>query len=244
MQLDDAAVENVYKWFDMLFRIVALFVVGAGAMVVLILWGGDWDFWTDWKDRQNWPLIAPVMNIIVPALVQYILWTRFRLPFGATATAVLLVLLVSIDRVVNFVGWTYFPLNFVWPATFIPQAILLDLILLWTRSFLLTAALGGMMWGGLFYFINWVMLAPFLQPVDYNGHIMTVADVQGFEYVRTQTPEYARVVEEGALRAFVEEITYVVALFAGVVSVATYGVGHLIGKYTLWPVDKFLKRLY
>lgn len=140
-------------------------------------------------------------------------------------------------------GWAYFPISCVWPATFIPQAVLLDLILMWTRSFLLTGFIGGMLWGALFYQINWVILAPFLLPVDYHGQILTVADVQGFEYLRTQTPEYVRLIEKGAPRAFVDEIPVVVAAFSGFTSLVAYWFGHLVGRYACWPVTVFLKRL-
>src|SRR5205823_13122762 len=40
-----------YKW-DVVFRITAAFVVGAAADITKLLVAGDWDFWTDWKDRQ------------------------------------------------------------------------------------------------------------------------------------------------------------------------------------------------
>jgi methane/ammonia monooxygenase subunit A len=112
-----------------------------------------------------------------------------------------------------------------------------------TRSWLLTSVIGGLLWGVLFYPVNWVLLAPFVQPVEYHGQVMTVADVQGFQYVRTQTPEYARLIEKGALRAFVEEITVVVAFFSGFVSLAAYWFGHLVGRYACWPITVFLKRM-
>jgi methane/ammonia monooxygenase subunit A len=229
--------------FDILFVVAALFLVIAGMQVTLILWGGDWDFWVDWKDRQWWPPIGSASNLVVPALLQYITWTLLRLPLGATFGAVAIALATWLSRVVNMYGWAYFPVPFVWPATFIPQALLLDFILMWTRSFLLTSILGGLLWGGLFYSTQWVQLAPFLQPVEYHGQIMTVADVMGFEYVRTQTPEYYRFVERGALRAFVEEITVVVAFFSGFVCVLTYWFGHLVGRYAVWPAKVFLKRM-
>ena len=46
-----------------------------------MLTAGDWDFWTDWKDRRWWPLVTPVVLITFPAAVQYITWERlgFRL---------------------------------------------------------------------------------------------------------------------------------------------------------------------
>jgi len=55
------------------------------------------------------------------------------------------------SRIVNFYGWTYYPLNFTWPATLLPGALVLDVILLQTRSILLTAIVGSLAWGVLFY---------------------------------------------------------------------------------------------
>ncbi len=171
--------------FDLLFLASVLFLVIAGMQVTRILWGGDWDFWSDWKDRQWWPPIASSANIVVPAALQYIAWSKLRLPLGATFGAVAITLATWTTRVVNMWGWAYFPLPFVWPATFIPQALLLDFTLMGTRSWLLTSVIGGLLWGVLFYPVNWVLLAPFVQPVEYHGQVMTVADVQGFQYVRT-----------------------------------------------------------
>jgi methane/ammonia monooxygenase subunit A len=79
--------------------------------------------------------------------------------------------------------------------------------------------------------------------VEYYGQVMTVADVQGFQYVRTQTPEYVRLIEQGALRAFVEEITVVVAFFSGFVSLVAYWFGHLVGRYVCWSIPVFLTRM-
>jgi methane monooxygenase/ammonia monooxygenase subunit A len=125
----------------------------------------------------------------------------------------------------------------------VSHPLLLDLMLMWTRSFWITAVLGSVLWGALFYPVNLILLAPFLQPVEYHGQIMTLADVQGFEYVRAQTPEYVRLIEQGSLRAFLREITAVVALSAGYLSIAGYLFGHLIGRYALWPAKIFLKKI-
>jgi len=48
-----------------------------------MLTGGDWDFWTDWKDRRLWVTVAPIVFNYFPCAVQAILWYRYRLPFGA-----------------------------------------------------------------------------------------------------------------------------------------------------------------
>jgi len=39
--------------------------------------------------------------------------------------------------------------------------------------------------GLLFYPGNWPIIAPLHVPVEYNGMMMTLADLQGYHYVRT-----------------------------------------------------------
>jgi methane/ammonia monooxygenase subunit A len=41
---------------------------------------GDWDFWSDWKDRRLWVTVTPIVLIAFPAAVQSWLWGKFRLP--------------------------------------------------------------------------------------------------------------------------------------------------------------------
>jgi methane/ammonia monooxygenase subunit A len=33
------------------------------------LTGGDWDFWTDWKDRCLWVIVVSIVSITFPAAV-------------------------------------------------------------------------------------------------------------------------------------------------------------------------------
>src|SRR5437879_13146419 len=75
-----------YKW-DLVFWITAAFVVGAAADITRLLFAGDWDFWTDWKDRQWWMTVTPFATIIIPSALQYIQWRAWRFPTGATYTA-------------------------------------------------------------------------------------------------------------------------------------------------------------
>src|SRR5256885_16703596 len=63
------------KW-DIMFWVTAAFVVGAAANITMLLFAGDWDFWTDWKDRQWWITIPPFATIIIPSALQYIPWRR------------------------------------------------------------------------------------------------------------------------------------------------------------------------
>src|ERR687886_775426 len=77
------------KW-DIIFWLTAAPVVGAAADITRLLFAGDWDFWTDWKDRQWWPIITPFAMIIIGSALQYIQWLAWRVPPGQTYPAVLL----------------------------------------------------------------------------------------------------------------------------------------------------------
>mgnify|MGYP003388395909 FL=1 len=136
----------------------------------------------------------------------------------------------------NFVAWAYFPLNMVVPAEIIPMALCLDAILIISRSLTVTGIIGSMVWGVIFYPANWALIAPFHVPIEYNGTMMSLADLIGYNYVRTGTPEYIRIIEEGTLRTFGEDVTPVSAFFAGFISVIAYfmwiGFGKVLSKTT------------
>jgi len=131
----------------------------------------------------------------------------------------------------------------VWPATIIPAGIFLDWVLLKTKSFVLTSILGGMVWTLVFWTSNYMTLAPYLQPTQFMGHILTVADVQGIQYLRSQTPEYLRLVENGTLRSFLEETQYVSLVFGATLTVAGYWIGQAIARWlAIWPIGRFMKQ--
>lgn len=230
--------------YDIL-SIVGLFI-GSGVLmhVTIMLFAGDWDFWTDWKDRQFWPLVIPFAGIIVPAMSSYITWTQVRLPIGATVTATAAYLFAYGSRVFQFGGWVGFPLNFVWPSVLIPGALVLDILLLRTRSFLLTGVVGGFLFGAIFLLANWPAILPFWQPVESMDRLLTVADLQGFEYLRTQTHEYLRVIEPGNLRIYAGDPALLVAVFAGFISIVGYAAGLAIGRVLMvGTMGKVLKKL-
>lgn len=231
------------KW-DIMFWVTAAFVVGAAANITMLLFAGDWDFWTDWKDRQWWMTITPFATIIIPSALQYIQWRAWRFPTGATYTAVCLFACTWVGRIIQ---WKYFinmPINFVWSATWIPAGILMDFVLMQSRSFILTSLIGGAVWTMGMWVANYIMLAPFLQPTVFMGHTLTVADVQGIAYIRAQTPEYLRVIERGSLRTFLQEAQYVSLAFGTVLAVAGYWVGQFIGRYlAVWPILRYLKQV-
>jgi len=211
--------ERTFDWM-VIFIAVCLFMGAFHLHAMLMV--GDWDFWTDWKDRRWWVTITPIALITFPAAVQTFLWEKLRLPFGATFCVLVLVIGQWASRILNFYGWTNYPLNFTWPATLLPGAIVLDVILLQTRSILLTAIVGSLAWGLLFYPANWPMLAPFRVPVEYLGNVLSVGDLQGYQYIRTSTPEYIRLIERGTLRTFGQDVTPVSAAFSGFVCIFVY----------------------
>lgn len=225
------------KW-DILLILILLPAFAAIAHVTHMLIIGDWDFWADWKDRQWWPLLSPMVGIIIPAAAQFALWRLLGIPGGATAATLMLVLAQWVSRYFTFHGWVYFPLAFVSPATMIPMGIALDVIFLLTRSFVMTSIIGGLTWGALFQPANMAIFGKMWLPTNYHGETMTVADVMGFEYVRTQAPSYLRIVEEGHLRAFVEQIEIVTAITAGIGAIFFYWVGYAIARFIAFGTAK------
>ncbi|MGH8562599.1 MAG: bacterial ammonia monooxygenase, subunit AmoA [Gammaproteobacteria bacterium] len=226
-----AEIVQASRTADWLILALTFLVFTGGFHVHAMLTMGDWDFWSDWKDRRLWVTVTPIMCITFPAAAQYYLWGKLRLPFGATICILGLLFGEWVNRYFNFWGWTYFPINFVWAATLVPGAIILDVILLWSKSFLVTAVVGGLGFGLIFYPGNWVMLAPLHQPVEYHGMSMTIADIAGYHYVRTGTPEYIRFVEKGSLRTFGKDVVPVSAFFSGFICVLVYFIWHFFGRW-------------
>jgi len=220
------------------------------AAVVLVVTGsfhlhamltmGDWDFWVDWKDREYWPLVTPVLIVTYCGALHYILWEHFRLPFGATLAVGLLLLAEWLVRYFGWHGWSHYPINLITPATFFAGALIMDSILLLSRSWIVTGLFGASLFGILFFPSNWSWLAPFHVPVEVNGLVMTVADLIGFENIRTGTPEYIRIIERGTLRTFGQHSAPVTAAFAGFLCTLMYWVWWYIGK--LFSTVKYIKR--
>src|SRR5690242_16096213 len=71
------------------FPILCILLVGTYHMHFMLL-AGDWDFWLDWKDRQWWPVVTPIVGITYCAAIMYYLWVNYRLPYGATLCIVCL----------------------------------------------------------------------------------------------------------------------------------------------------------
>jgi methane/ammonia monooxygenase subunit A len=236
-----AEIARISRIFDFILLLPILLVIIGSYHLTMILTVGDWDFWLDWKDRQWWPIVTPLMGITFPAAIQYGLWKHLRLPIGATVCTVCLLLGMAITRWFSYHLWTNYPINLVLPATLIPGALLLDFVLLTSRSFFVTAILGGMLFAAVFYPANWAIFAPFHQPVEYNGSLMTLADVSGYSYIRPGVPEYLRIIERGVLRTYDTYATPLSAFCAAVLAVPLYGIWSYIGKLcsTTRFIDKF-----
>ena len=223
-----AAAASVLNW--LLLFIFFCVLLGAYHIHTMLLMG-DWDFWIDWKDRRYWPTVGPIVTIPFIAAAQFFFWEKFRLPFGATFVVLALLVGEWINRYVNFWGWTWFPVNFCWPTEFIPGALFIDCVLLMSRSYIVTAVVGCLGYGLMMYPANWPILAQFHMPVEKNGLVMTLADLMGFETVRTGTPEYIRLIEKGTLRSFGQDVVPVSSFFAGFVCMVMYFIWHFIGRW-------------
>lgn len=222
-------VRKVSRMFDFLVAATLLVVLTAAFHIHIELTIGDWDFWVDWKDRQYWPTLSPVLLITFPAAVSYVFWTYFRLPIAATLCVLGLILGEWIVRIHGFNTWSYFPYSLVWPAASLACAIVLDTVLLLTGNFLFAGIFGGMLFGLLFYPANWPLLAAYRLPVEYMGHLVSVGDLIGYVFPRSATPEYLRIIERGTLRTFGGHSAVIAAFFAGFLCILTYYLWWFIG---------------
>jgi methane/ammonia monooxygenase subunit A len=231
---------QVSRTIDYFGLFIFFFVIVGSYHIHAMLTMGDWDFWSDWKDRRLWVTVTPIVLVTFPAAAQVLLWERFRQPWGATVCVLALLLGEWVNRYFNFWGWTYFPVNFVFPSILVPGAILLDTFLMLSGSYLFTAIVGGMAWGLIFYPGNWPIIAPLHVPVEYNGMLMSIADIQGYNYVRTGTPEYIRMVEKGTLRTFGKDVAPVSAFFSAFMSILIYFLWHFVGRW--FSTVRFVKQ--
>ena len=114
-----------YQWidrtWDVVFWITAIFIVGGAADITKLLFAGDWDFWTDWKDPQWWPVVTAFATIIIPSALQWIQWVAWRFPTGATYTCTCLFLASWIGRFFQWHIAETYPLNFIWPISTVPS---------------------------------------------------------------------------------------------------------------------------
>ena len=224
-----SATRGYERTADWLILGIVFWVLAVSFKTTEVLTVGDWDMWVDWKDREWWPLLYPLLCIGFPAVSQAVFWKHFRLPIGATFSVLGLMLATWWSLFMGHMWWTGFPLTLVWSATLLPSALLLDAILMLTGNWVITAIVGGSLFSIVFYPANWTMMAPFRLVVEHMGQLATVADVIGYTFTRTSMPEYLRIIERGTLRSFGENPAVVSALFSGFLSVIMYAVWYLIG---------------
>src|SRR5258705_6397355 len=133
-----ALVHKEYKYidrkWDAIFWISAAFIVGAAADITMLLFAGDWDFWTDWKDRVWWPILTPFALVIIGSALQYIQWLAWRMPTGMTYTPISLWPLATLGRWVQWGKFVHYPMNFVGPTTMVPAGIFADWVLFKTKT--------------------------------------------------------------------------------------------------------------
>ena len=86
-----------------------------------------------------------------------------------------------------------------------------------------------------------MILAPFHQPTEQYGILMSLADVIGFRYVRTSMPEYIRIIERGTMRTFGKDVVGVSSFFAGFVSIIVYFVWWHVGK--MFSTVKYMAKI-
>ncbi|KIE59428.1 particulate methane monooxygenase [Methylacidiphilum kamchatkense Kam1] len=214
-------------------QFVAWVIIGmtvtVGTFASQSLLEGDWSFWIDWKDRRYFPILGVISYMLMLVSVQAACWIKARLPVGMTLCAVGINLWQWFERYVNWWGWFSYPMNELFPETVIPCAIAADCVLLLSRKLLLTYLFGAYAFALTFYPANWVMIAPFHQPIEALGQTLSIADYIGFSYVRSAIPEYLRMIESGTLRTFEGGALGPAIFFSGVVGIFIYAIFWWIG---------------
>lgn len=240
--LDNPKAMKLYRRFDGIIILILFMFFILGIQIQFTLTAGDWDYWIDWRDRRWWPLVAPFSLLLFIAPFTYGIWARVRLPIMATAVTLLLCLVSWLSRYLNFYEFTHFPMSFVFPSTYIGLGILLDCALAISRSLLVSSVIGGGLFGALVYPINWSFMAPYKVPVEFNGMLMSVADLMGYQYIRTTTPEYLRIIEESTLRTFGGSVTPLTAVFSALCGMVIYMLFLWVGSW-INGLDKYTKRI-
>ena len=232
-------------YWDMIVVAAVILLFMAVIPISTTLMVGDWDFFIDWRDRQYWPLVFPVVAIWYCAALGAAFWEGFRLPIGGTVAAVLLLLGFWLPRYVNWHLFANYPFSMVTPTQIIAGGLMLDGALLIFRHYLPTAIVGGFLFGFCFYFANYGPIAGFFQPVEHQGSIAPVADMIGYTYVRSGTPEYIRIVERSTLRTFGDTTVFYTAAFAGYLCILMYLIWWKIGSWftqtTFYPNASWVK---
>jgi len=238
----DAA--KIARGLDFIVIAILFFAIIAALHIHMMLTVGDWDFWVDWKDRMNWVTLTPMLLIVIPAALSYPFMEKFGLPIAGTLCGLCLLIGVWLSRYFSFHLWTYFPMSMVWPSIVIPGLLLMDLVYLLSRNLFATAIFGGGSVAFAFAPANWPILAPYHVPVIHMDQVVNVADLIGYTFTRTATPEYLRMIERGTLRTFGGESTIISTFFSAFVCMVLFVIWWKIGKWLthLGRVPNVLKK--
>jgi methane/ammonia monooxygenase subunit A len=240
------AAARASRAFDYVITVIAFFTIAGTFHLHFMLLAGDWDFWVDWKDRQFWVSVTPIVAIMFCAATQAFLWEKFRLPIGATLCILALMFGQWVDRILGFHLWAGLPYSLIWPTLLLPGALFMDTVLLLSRNVLVTCIVGAFGFGLLFYPGNWPMLAAYHIPVEHMGQVASTADMVGYTFVRTSTPEYLRFIERGTLRTFGGHSSWIASFFAAFICMVMYllwwYIGLLFAKMTFVqsPIARYL----
>jgi methane/ammonia monooxygenase subunit A len=239
-----AKFSRIFDW--MVVACVILLFIGAIHLHVMLT-VGDWDMFVDWKDREYWPLVTPISMIMFPAALQSVFWNYFRLPIGATVGATCYIIGVAITRYVQWHIWTDYPYTMSLPAEMITGALLMDVVLITVRNPLFTSIFGGFIFAVIFYPANAIIQMPYHLPVNHQGTIASVADMIGWGFPRSATPEYIRIIERGTLRTFGAQVSWVSAVFSGFICIFMHQlwwqIGGLMSSERFIPMGDFFRSL-
>ncbi len=241
--LDNPMAYKIFKRFDGLIIFILFAFIALGIMLHYSLTAGDWDYWIDWRDRRWWPLVTPISLMIFIGGFMYPVWRAFRLPIIATAVTLLLAVASWVSRYYNFYLFADFPMSFVFPSTYIALGILMDCVLVMTRSIIMTSIAGAFLFASLIWPLNWPLFAAYKVPVEYGGMLLSVSDLMGYEYVRTTTPEYLRIIEESTLRTFGGSVTPLTAVFAAFASVIVFALFTIISAAIYNYAGRYTRRI-
>ncbi len=235
------------RYFDFLVVTAAFFLFCGAFHLHLMLSAGDWDMFIDWKDRQFWPLIIPIDTIMFPAAVQAAFWYYFRLPIGATLCGVCLLTSVWIGTYSYWYWWTMFPVTMNVPSIIIAGCILMDITLIVFRRWIFVACIGAPLFALTFYPSNMAALAGYYVPIEHLNSMATAADVIGYTFPRSATPEYIRIIEKGTLRTFEGTSVWVSGVFSAFVCIFLYmlwwQIGMAFSTVKTWSQSPKLKRM-
>jgi len=131
----------------------------------------------------------------------------------------LLLLAVWITRIVQWHVWAGFPFSMMLPSVILPGAILMDVVLIVCGNGLFAAIFGGWLFGFTFWPANYEALALAYMPVNFHGTMASVSDMVGYTFLRSNMPEYLRIIERGTLRTFGGQVAWISGAFSAFICI-------------------------